>query len=144
MSKPDTPFCHLSAPPPCCIIAKGTTSQLKKCLTPLRGELHLRPKLSMFCAQFQNYQHCFVKLYFSIVKQIVWETQKWQFLSSWLKCEKYCYDSRTAWPTEILMPCLSFSDICFRVVILYFFFQKECWQFWDIAQNMLNFGLRYT
>ena len=38
------------------------------------GELHLKPKLSMFCKLSQNYQH-FLKNNINILKQIVWATQ---------------------------------------------------------------------
>ena len=45
----------------------------------LTGELHLKPKLSLFCVLSQNYQHTFEENNISILKQIVWETQKWHW-----------------------------------------------------------------
>ena len=39
-----------------------------------KGELYLKPKLSMFCALFQNYEYFDLKHDISILKQIVWET----------------------------------------------------------------------
>ena len=68
-----------------------------------KGELHLKPKLSMFCVLFQYYQHCFENDT-SILKQIVWETQKWQakqFLSYWSKHVKY----RCTWNADVELLC---------------------------------------
>ena len=42
----------------------------------LKEEVHLKPKLNMFCAQTQTHQH-FWGGEWCILKQIVWETQKW-------------------------------------------------------------------
>ena len=42
-----------------------------------KGEGHPKPKVSMFCALSQNYQHSREKLYMHPIEQIVWETQTW-------------------------------------------------------------------
>ena len=42
-----------------------------------KDKLHFKLQLSMLCELSQNYQHFFEKNTISMLKQIVWETQKW-------------------------------------------------------------------
>ena len=93
------------------------------------------------CTSNQNWA-CFVcylnitttvlKNNISILKQIVWETPKWHYnfsrsSSSWVIYQNrqnisLMHNSRTAWPTKILMPFLSFLDNLLQVA--YLIFQK--------------------
>ena len=45
--------------------------------------------------------------------------------------------SITTSPIEILMHFWVSQTICFRIL---HYFSKKCWLFWDIAQDMFNFG----
>ena len=82
----------------------------------------------------------------NILKQIVWETQKWHEnfstpSGSWvidqnMQNSVLLNNSWTTWPKKILMPSLSFSDNMLYMLILFF---KKCWWFWDHAPNAISF-----
>ena len=79
----------------------------------LQGEGHPKPKLSMLFALSQSFQH-FFKNDMIILKQIVKETQKWPngsgVIDQNMQNTVLINNSRTTWPTKILMPFLSSSD----------------------------------
>ena len=80
------------------------------------------------------------KLKFFLIKILVAQTvlelmKKPIFCMFWL----ININSKTAWPTEILMQFLKFSDNLLQYV---YNISQNCWQFWNCAQNMLTFSLR--
>ena len=81
-----------------------------------KGELHSKSKLCVLCYILQL-STLFWK---SILKQVVWETQKWCYIFGRLSSSEVIDQnnilnvliniSKNAWPTRILMLFLSFSD----------------------------------
>ena len=113
---------------------------------PLGGG-HSKSKFSIFCALSQNYQHFLEKKNnVSILNQIVRETENWHqnFIrpSSFgvlIKTLFWSINSRTAWPTKILMPFLRFSDNLLHEN--HISFQKSIDNFEIVhPQNMQTFG----
>ena len=86
----------------------------------IKGVLHLLPKISMFCALSQNYQQLFEKIKYASYKQMFKELKNGieilvcqAVLSYRSKHSKYWFwinNSRTAWPTLILMLFMSSLD----------------------------------
>ena len=117
----------------------------------IKRELHTKPKLNMFLALSLNYQQSFGKK-----KHKYPETKLSEKLRSGTKISvghtvlelliKTCKifvlinNSRTALPTKLSTPFLRFSvsQFAFRYLC---HFSKQCLQFRDSEQNMLNFGL---
>ena len=98
---------------------------------PLKEELHHKLKFSMFCVLSENYQHFFDKWHKQcILKQNVWETQNGITVLvrpnvSWVTDYNtyniiFINNSKTAWPTEILIHFFSFSTILLMMLILFF------------------------
>ena len=112
----------------------------------IKEELHPKPKLSMFCALSQNYQHFFFENWYKFLKQFVWETKIWEISGSqsvlyWSKCAKYCLinNSRTASLTETWM---SFCEFLNLLHCAYIIFQDSVDIFFESARNIFSFSLR--
>ena len=110
-----------------------------------------KSKLSMFCAHFQNYQHCFWKVIYA----------SWSKLSKKVKTGIKISAGHTVLELSLLIKmckilfwlitqellsllkwcchCWISHTICFRMHVS--FFQKNGDNFWDSTQNMLNLGL---
>ena len=113
-----------------------TTTYLKEDIvtkTYIKGEKHPKPEFRifgrylwilstcfLFCFCF-CFLFCFVfEMILCIMEQIIWQTQLWHYnfgrlCSSWVIDQNNILNvlinnSRSAWPTKIAMPFLSFSD----------------------------------
>ena len=100
-----------------------------------KGELHPKPKLSMFVHYLKiiNTFIFFEKQCVIVLKQIVWETQKWyqnlsrpgdsKVIDKNIQSFVFINNTRTIWPTKTLTPSLSFSDNLLENAFI--IFQKE-------------------
>ena len=108
----------------------------------IKGELHLRSKLSIFCALSQNYQHC-LENNLGILKQIIWKTQKWHCnfstpSSSWVIDQNnilHVWSITQEQRGLVKFQChIGVSQtICLRMLTLFFLKYRYFWVF--------NFGL---
>ena len=109
----------------CIIFVVGGTGVFLICIS-LAGTAP-KPKLSMFWALSQNYQHFFWKM--------IWLS--WSKLSEKLKNDIEILVG-TAVLELLIKTCKFLRQFASWCV---YHFSKKCWWFWDSAQNMLNFGL---
>ena len=99
----------------------------------IKGELHLLPKISMFYALSQNKQQLFEKLILHLIKKMFKKLKNGieilvgqavlSYISKQSKCCFWINNSRTAWPTLILMLFLSSLDNL--LIGAYIIFQKD-------------------